>query len=95
VKAAAPEVALAALWERGGEDFVSLAREAGSKRVGPQHTLVTPEKVEAAQRKGLSVVPWTVNGHTNWQRLLRAGVDGIITDDPAGLIAFLRERGLR
>jgi len=41
------------------------------------------------------VVPWTANRPADWRRLVRAGVDGIITDDPAGLIAFLEARGLR
>ena len=95
VRRLAPDLPLAALWEHGREDFVSIAREAGTTTVAPQHTLVTPEKVEAAQRKGLAVVPWTANGRTNWERLLRAGVDGIITDDPAGLLTFLREKGVR
>jgi glycerophosphoryl diester phosphodiesterase len=35
------------------------------------------------------VYPWTVNRERDWRRMLRAGVDGIITDDPAALIAFL------
>ena len=95
VKALAPELLLGALVELGREDFVSIAREAGAGRVAPQHTLVTPEKVEAAHRKGLTVVPWTANGRSNWERLLRADVDGIITDDPAALIAFLQAKNLR
>ena len=45
--------------------------------------------------EGLRVIPWTANSRGNWERLVRAGVDGVITDDPAGLIAFLRAKGLR
>lgn len=85
----APEIRLAALVEHGREDFPSIARDAGAEIVAPQHVLVTPAQVEAAHRKGLRVVAWTPNSRGNWQRLLRAGVDGIITDDPAGLIAFM------
>jgi glycerophosphoryl diester phosphodiesterase len=88
----APEIRLAALWERGAEDFASIARDAGASIVAPHHVLVTPEKVAAARRKSLAVIPWTANGRSNWDRLIRAQVDGIITDDPAGLIAFLRKR---
>jgi glycerophosphoryl diester phosphodiesterase len=95
LRALAQELPLAALWERGREDFISIAREAGAGAVAVQHTLVTPEKVEGAQRKGIKILAWTVNGRSNWERLLRAGVDGIITDDPTGLIAFLREKRLR
>jgi glycerophosphoryl diester phosphodiesterase len=53
---------------------------------------VTPEKVKAAQAAGLQVVPWTVNDPAEWQRLIEAGVDAIITDDPAGLVAYLKRK---
>jgi len=91
----ATKARLGALWEFGQEDFVSIAREAGTRMVAPQHTLVTPEKVEAAHRKGIEIVPWTANTRGNWERLLRASVDGIITDDPGGLVEWLRQKGLR
>jgi glycerophosphoryl diester phosphodiesterase len=51
--------------------------------------------VARAHAAGLRVVPWTANRPRDWTRLIRAGVDGIITDDPAGLIQHLAERGLR
>lgn len=85
----APGIPRAALVEHGREDFPSIAREAGAGIVAPQHVLVTPAQVEAAHRKGLRVIAWTPNSRGNWQRMMRAGVDGIITDDPAGLIEFL------
>ena len=37
---------------------------------------------------GLKVIPWTVNDPKAWARLLRLGVDGMITDDPEALIAW-------
>jgi len=37
-------------------------------------------------------VPWTANTPRDWERLVEAGVDGIITDDPAALIAWLKRR---
>jgi glycerophosphoryl diester phosphodiesterase len=43
----------------------------------------------------LHVVPWTVNAPRDWDAMIAAGVDGIITDDPAGLIGHLKARGLR
>jgi glycerophosphoryl diester phosphodiesterase len=42
-----------------------------------------------AHEAGLSVIPWTANTMEHWERLIAAGVDGIITDDPAALIAYL------
>ena len=35
------------------------------------------------------------NTEADWARLIGWGVDGIITDDPAGLAQYLRSRGLR
>lgn len=93
--ARAPEIRLAALWEGEPRPFVETARSAEASIASPMFPLVTPEQVAAAHRSGLQVVPWTANTPEDWQKLLDAGVDGIITDDPAALIAFLNEQGLR
>lgn len=95
MKRLAPEVRLSALWNKGPRDFVSIAREAGAQIVSPQYKLVTPEEVERAHQAGLKVVPWTANTPEDWDRLIAARVDGIITDDPAALIRHLKARGLR
>jgi glycerophosphoryl diester phosphodiesterase len=44
--------------------------------------------VQKLHALGFKVVPWTVNGPKNWQSMMDAGVDGIITDDPEGLITY-------
>jgi glycerophosphoryl diester phosphodiesterase len=94
-KKLAPEIPLAALYSRDDRDFVSVAREAGAEIVAPHYSLVTADRVRAAHEAGLRVIPWTANEEPLWARLVAAGVDGIITDDPAGLIDYLRRRGLR
>ena len=92
----APEIRLSALYEQGPKDFVTLSREgANAEIVSPQYRLVTTEKVIAAHAKGLQVVPWTANKVEDWDKLVRAGVDAIISDDPAALIAHLKSQGLR
>jgi glycerophosphoryl diester phosphodiesterase len=40
------------------------------------------------------VLPWTVNESADWLRLLDWGVDGITTDYPDQLAAFLDKRGI-
>jgi glycerophosphoryl diester phosphodiesterase len=90
MKRLAPEIRLAALVEAGDPDFVAAVREAGASIVAPEFHMVTPENVAAAHAAGIEVIPWTVNLPDDWQRLANAGVDGIITDDPAALIAWLR-----
>jgi glycerophosphoryl diester phosphodiesterase len=86
----APGIMLAALWEGAPRSFVDIAEDAGTQIVAPEYSLVTAEEVCAAHEAGLRVIPWTVNAVEDWQRLIDAGVDGIITDDPAGLIGYLR-----
>jgi glycerophosphoryl diester phosphodiesterase len=89
MKRLAPEITQAALWEGAARSFVEIARDAGTNIVAPEYILVTPEEVEAAHAHGIKVIVWTANTVEDWKRLIAAGVDGIITDDPAALIAWL------
>ena len=86
----APRIRLAALCRFGVRSFAAIAREAGAEIVAPYHRLVTARKVAAAHRAGIPVLAWTANRPSDWRRLMRAEVDGIITDDPAALIEYLR-----
>jgi glycerophosphoryl diester phosphodiesterase len=95
MKALAPEIKLSALYEGAPKDFVVIGREAGAGIVSPLARLVTPEQVKAAHAAGMEVLPWTVNTPSEWERLANAGVDGIISDDPAALIAWLKANGKR
>jgi glycerophosphoryl diester phosphodiesterase len=89
VRRLAPSIPLSGLCGFDARDFVAIARQAGSRMVGPYHRMVTRGRVDAAHEAGIQVVPWTANRPRDWVRLIEAGVDGIITDDPAALIRFL------
>jgi len=92
----APEIRLAALTETDARDFAEIAHEAAhAEVVAPEFHLVTAAKVAAAHAAGIQIVPWTVNSPPDWDVMIAARVDGIITDDPAELIAHLETRGLR
>ena len=91
----AREIQLSALDEAGLGDFVTVARSASAGMISPHYRLVTPAKVAAAHAAGVQVIPWTANSPEVWDDLIAAGVDAIITDDPAALIAHLRQKGLR
>ncbi|MCU0227800.1 MAG: glycerophosphodiester phosphodiesterase [Bryobacterales bacterium] len=96
VKKLAPELRRSALLGTGDESFLETAKRAGDAPiVSPHFRLVTPAKVKQAQAAGLKVVPWTANSPAEWQPLVEAGVDSIITDNPQGLILYLEERKLR
>jgi glycerophosphoryl diester phosphodiesterase len=89
MKRLAPDIQLSALYEGAPRSFTDLAKEAGAGIVSPQFQLVTRERVRAAHAAGIQVVPWTADTPQDWDRLIAAGVDAIITDDPAGLLAHL------
>ena len=89
-----PEIRRAGLHHGPARDFREIAKEAGAGIVAPEKALITEARVRAAREAGLQVIPWTANTPEEWDRLAAAGVDAIITDDPAALLGFLRERGL-
>ena len=61
--------------------------------MSPRHSDLTPEDTADIRAAGLKVIPWTANHTSDWQRLVDMGVDGIITDDPKGLIDYLKQIG--
>jgi glycerophosphoryl diester phosphodiesterase len=90
-----PAIPRAALLEETDRDWLDVAREFEATLFSPEYHLVTPERVAVAHNAGLKVMSWTVNKPEDWERLVDAGVDAIISDDPAYLISWLREKGLR
>lgn len=90
----APSIRRGALFEVERE-WPDVARESAATHLCPLYSLVTMERVSWAHTAGLEVVPWTVNKPEEWAKLADDGVDAIISDDPASLIAWLKERGLR
>ena len=85
----APEIPLIALTRRSAIRWVHIAKKARARAISPHQWLITPGEVRRAHRAGLPIYAWTVNREEDWRRMLRLGVDGIITDDPAALVAFL------
>ncbi len=78
------------------KNWVDSCREAANAPIiSPHYRTVTPARVAEAHQAGLTVVPWTANDPAEWQKLVDAKVDAIISDDPAELIAWLKAKGLR
>ena len=94
MKKLGPSIRRAALFEVERE-WPEVAREFEATHLNPLYSLVTKERVSWAHSGGLEVVPWTVNQPGDWAKLADDGVDAIISDDPASLIAWLKEKGLR
>ncbi len=90
-----PAIRLSALFPNGMSeavlkmDYVAAAKAAGAGIVSPHFRFVTKARVDQAHAAGLQVVPWTANDPKIWDALIAAGVDAIISDDPAALISYL------
>ncbi len=80
------------LFERA-ENFVAVAIANGVGQIGPHFSLLSEALVTQAHLAGLRVIPWTVNEAADWARLKNWGVDGLITDHPRDLVAFLGRKG--
>ena len=88
-KSSAPDLQLALLLEDKPDDWVAAAEAVGADIISPYHKLLGRKDVEAIQEAGLAVIPWTANSKRQWARLMKLGVDGIITDDPEALLQYL------
>jgi glycerophosphoryl diester phosphodiesterase len=69
-----------------------LARRAGASVLMLQHRLVSAAAVERAHALGLPVLAWTVDEPDDLRRVVDAGADGVITNDPR---IFTADRGPR
>ena len=65
-------------------------RRAGATALMLQHRLVTPAAVARAHELGVPVLTWTVDDPDDLERVVAAGVDGVITNDPRIFVATLR-----
>ena len=75
------------------EALCARAAEHGIGAISLYHAAATAEAVESARRHGLRLFAWTADAPEDWSRLAEAGVDGIITNQPAALRAWNESRG--
>jgi glycerophosphoryl diester phosphodiesterase len=73
-------------------DPVSLVRAAEAQVYAPEYLYLDEEQARQCHAAGIRVLPWTVNDPPDWERLIAWGVDGITTDYPDRLAAFVRPR---
>jgi glycerophosphoryl diester phosphodiesterase len=75
-------------------DPEALTEAAGAETYCPDYRFLDAALVRAVKTGGKRIVPWTVNRAADWERLIAWGVDGLTTDFPDALLAWLRQRGL-
>ncbi len=77
------------LFERLPSDWKKLAAELGRAAIHPNRAL-TREEVAAVKAAGYPMLVWTVNEPARARELVAWGVDSIITDSPAAILAALQ-----
>ena len=78
-----PEITLAFLVEKKGLWAEHVDRLGFTPHIySPHYALLTKKSLREMHDQGLRVIPWTVNEVKIMRKLLRWGVDGIITDYP-------------
>jgi glycerophosphoryl diester phosphodiesterase len=90
-KILAPDIQTSFLVERPSEGFVLDYKALGFNPniYSPYYKTVTEEMVSHCNAAGMKLIPWTVNQPEDMRRLIKLGVDGIITDYPDRLFLVL------
>ena len=71
-----------------------LALQSDAQIYCPDFRFLDLAQVRKSHAKGVPVVPYTVNEPDDWQRLVSWEIDGVTTDYPDRLAAWLRDRGI-
>lgn len=82
-----PTLMTGLLFEGTIEKPLEKVLEVGARQLAVRSDLITPSLLQAARKKDVQVVCWTVNHPAHMRLLMEAGVDGIMSDYPDRLIA--------
>jgi len=95
IKNIAPVIRTSQLTSEDLVDIVPALKSAKADIWSPNSKWITAEAIKDAHAAGIQVAPWTINTKKEWDLAIAAGVDAIITDYPAALVEYLKEKGLR
>jgi glycerophosphoryl diester phosphodiesterase len=84
------EARIGLTWTEGTEPPLTLLAELGAEYWNPMFAFVTAEGVAAVHGAGRAVSTWTVDTKSDMARMLDTGVDAIVSNQVAALVAFLR-----
>jgi glycerophosphoryl diester phosphodiesterase len=76
-------------WVDGPEPPLALLHDLKAEYWNPMSEMVTPEGVAAVHHAGLLVSTWTVDSPVEMTRVLDAGVDAVVSNRIAALLAHL------
>ena len=84
-----PEARIGLTWLDGPLPPLALLEELGAEYWNPMFGLVTTEGVDAVHLAGHKVSTWTVDEPRDMDRVVDAGVDAVVSNRIADLVAFL------
>lgn len=88
VKHISPATNIALLYVEGLIEPWLYAQRQKAIALNPFYRNIVPELVAGCRDAGVALYTWTVNREEDMKRLLATGIDGIMTDYPARLIAL-------
>lgn len=98
IKSACPEVRTAALFApkirnilRKDKHLLNLAEDVGVEEISLHYTLATKKLMKKAARRDMRVTIWTADNPRWIRKGLKLGLNAIITNDPAKLLAKRQE----
>lgn len=80
----APEISISELWYQ----HIPTQWEMTYRTLNLMHTLLTEESIETYHNLGRTVTTWVVDDLDEAQNLIKWGIDGITTNDPANLLTL-------
>jgi glycerophosphoryl diester phosphodiesterase len=83
------EARIGLTWVEGPEPPLGLLDELGAEYWNPTFGLVTEEGVAAVHAAGMRVSTWTVDAREDMARVVSAGVDAVVSNRVADLVAFV------
>lgn len=84
-----PDLQLNWLVEKVETNTLDVAKQKKYQILSPYFESISSDDVRQFHTQNIQVIPWTVNEPKDWKTMLKMGVDGIITDDPKALMAWL------
>ena len=95
IRSQQPHRPLLLSWERREPPPATLVDDVRPTMFNPRHRVVTPALVEHWHGRGVGVCTWTVDCSWRRARMLRWGVDAVISNDVVGAVRDARRAGLR
>lgn len=80
---------------RNSHDYAATLRELQASCIVLETEQTTAAQVEQFQREGVLVFSGVIDKEEDWREALKLGYDAIFTNDPVGVIEFLRASAVR